>query len=100
MKTEDNGPHEIFYSLTSQLKHELHIKVEGDHINEGPFAVNVKLTVWKFGTPMKTISTINRLYSVAINQRGETMVVENDRNCISIFGPARKKLLHHLIHKV
>jgi tripartite motif-containing protein 2/3/tripartite motif-containing protein 71 len=92
-KTEASGQYEIGYQATSRGRHQLHIKVEGEHIKGSPFPVTVKLPVQKLGTPIKTISGVKGPWGVAINQRGEIIVAENrPGHCISIFSAAGKKL--------
>ena len=90
-KTGDSR-YEISYQPASRGRHQLHIKVEGDHIKGSPFPVTVKLPVKKLGTPIKTISGVNRPWGVAVNQKGELIVSESSRHCVSIFSPAGKKL--------
>ena len=82
-KTETNQ-HEISYQATNQGRHQLHIKVEGEHIKGSPFPVIVKLPVKKLGIPIKTISGLKKPRGVAVNQRGDIIIAENDRNCLSI----------------
>ena len=91
-KTEASGQYEISYQATSRGRHQLHIKVEGEHIKGSPFPVTVKLPVQKLGTPIKTISGLKGPYGVAVNQRGEIIVAERDGHCISIFSPTGEKL--------
>ena len=90
-KTEDSQ-YEISYQATSRGRHQLHIKVEGEHIKGSPFPVTVKLPVQKLGTTIKTISGLTEPWGVAINQRGEIVVAESNKNSVSIFSPAGKKL--------
>ena len=84
--------YEISYQATSQGRHQLHIKVEGEHIKGSPFIVTVKLPVQKLGTPIKIISGLKKPWSVAVNQRGEIIVAEESGHCISIFSPTGEKL--------
>ena len=91
-KTEASGQYEISYQATSRGRHQLHIKVEGEHIKGSPFTVTVKLPVQKLGTPTKTISGLKNPWGVAVNQRGEIIVAERYEHCISIFSPAGEKL--------
>jgi tripartite motif-containing protein 2/3/tripartite motif-containing protein 71 len=91
-KTEASGQYEISYQATSGRRHQLHIKVEGEHIKGSPFPVTVKLPVQKLGTPIKTISGVKEPWGVAVNQRGEIIVTENSIHCISIFSPTGEKL--------
>ena len=41
-KTEGSGEYEISYQATSRGRHQLHIKVEGEHIKGSPFSILVK----------------------------------------------------------
>ena len=90
-KTQD-GQYEISYHAPSRGRHQLHIKVEGDHIKGSPFPVIVKLPVRELGTPVKTIDGFNKPLGVAINQRGEILVTEYSGNCVSIFSSTGQKI--------
>ena len=91
-KSEASGQYEISYQATSRGRHQLHIKVEGEHIKGSPFPVTVKLPVQKLGTPIKIISGVKQPWGVAVNQRGEIIVAEYSGHCISIFSPTGGKL--------
>jgi tripartite motif-containing protein 2/3/tripartite motif-containing protein 71 len=92
-KIEASGQYEISYQATSRgSQHQLHIKVEGEHIKGSPFPVTVKLPVQKLGTPIKNISGLKGPWGVAVNQRGEIVVAESSVHCISIFSPTGDKL--------
>jgi tripartite motif-containing protein 2/3/tripartite motif-containing protein 71 len=68
-------------------RHQLHIKVEGEHIKGSPFPVTVKL-----GTQIKIIKGLNVPWGVAVNRRGEVLVAESGAHCISIFSPTGEKI--------
>jgi tripartite motif-containing protein 2/3/tripartite motif-containing protein 71 len=42
-KTDTNGQYELSYQATSRGRHQLYIKVEGEHIKRSPFPVTVKV---------------------------------------------------------
>ena len=92
VKKTGDSRYEISYQPASRGRHQLHIKVEDDHIKGSPFPVTVKLPVKKLGTPIKTISGMNRPWGVAVNQKGEVIVSESNGHCFSIFSPAGEKL--------
>jgi DNA-binding beta-propeller fold protein YncE len=94
IKEANVGWYEISYQATSRGRHQLHIKVEGEHVKGSPFTVTVKLhvPVEKLGTPIKTISGLKSARGVAVNQRGEILVAEYGGHCISIFSPTGEKL--------
>ena len=91
-KTEASGQYEISYQATSRGRHQLHIKVEGEHIKGSPFPVTVKLPVQKLGTPIRTISGVNGPWGVAVNRRGEIIVAESGVHRVSIFSSIGEKL--------
>ena len=90
-KTKDSQ-FEISYRPTSRGKYQLHIKVKGEHIKGSPFSVAVKLPVKELGNPVRTINGVNEPWGVTINSRGEVVVVERVRNCVSIFSSTGDKI--------
>ena len=91
-KTKD-GQFEISYKPTSRGRHQLHVKVEGEHIKGSPFGVTVKLPIRELGTqPVRTINRVSNPWGVAVNQRGEIMVIEGSKHCVSIFAPSGEKI--------
>ena len=82
VKEANVGRYEVSYHPTSQGRHQLHIKVEGQHIKGSPFTVNV----------VKIISGLEEPHGVAVNKKGEIFVVERGKHCISIFSPTGEKL--------
>jgi DNA-binding beta-propeller fold protein YncE len=89
VKEANVGWYEISYQATSRGRHQLHIKVEGEHIKGSPFTV---IVIKKLGTPIKIISAVNEPWGVAVNKKGEILVAERYRHCISIFSPTGNKL--------
>ena len=86
------GQYEISYQATSRGRHQLHIKVEGEHIKGSPFPVTVKLPIEKLGTPIKTIRGVKAPWGVAFNSKRNIIVAENSGHCISIFNPEGEKI--------
>ena len=93
VKNVQDGEYKINYQPTSRGRHQLHIKVEEEHIKGSPFNVTVKLPVKKLGTPMKIISCgVKKPRGVTVNQQGEIIVAEYSAPCVSIFSPTGEKL--------
>ena len=92
LKNKKASQYEISYQPTSRGSHQLHIKVDDEHIKGSLFAVTVKLPVQKLGIPNRTINGIKGPWGVAVNQRGEIIVVEHSGHCISIFSQTGKKI--------
>ena len=92
VKKTESSQYEISYQPTSRGRHQLHIKVEGEHIKGSPFPVIVKLPVQKLGTPTKTISGLDQPCGLAVNKGGDIIVAEYGGHCVSIFSPAGEKI--------
>ena len=92
VKKTEASQYEISYQPTSRRRHQLHIKVEGEHIKGSPFPVIVKLPVQKLGTPIKTIGGVKQPWGVAVNKGGDIIVAECGGHCVSIFSPAGEKI--------
>ena len=84
--------YEISYQSTIKGRHQLHIKVNGEHIRGSPSSVAVKSPVEKLGSPILIIRGVWGPWGVAINQRGEVVVTEVGGHCISLFSSSGEKL--------
>ena len=80
--------YEISYHPTIKGRHQLHIKVEGQHVRGSPFSVGVKSRVENLSTLIQTIGGMDKPWGVAINQRGEVVVSDKGRHCVSVFSPS------------
>ena len=84
--------YEISYQPTIKGRHQLHIKVQGQHIRGSPLSLAAKSPVEKLGDPTLTIDGVNGARGIGFNCRGEVVVAERDGRCISVFSPSGKKL--------
>ena len=84
--------YEIGYQPKFEGKHQLHIKLEGQHIRGSPFSIAVKLPVKKLGNPIQIIKMVNRPWGMAVNQRGEVVVTDFVGHCVSVFSQHGEKL--------
>ena len=89
--------YEISYQPAIKGKHQLHIKVEGQHVRGSPFSVAVTLPIEKLGTPILTIGDVEKPWGVAINKRGEVVVTDRKMH-VSVFSPSGVKLRSFGIH--
>ena len=92
VERKGQSQYEINYQPTIKGRHQLHVKVEGQHIRGSPFTISAKSPVEKLGTPILTLCDVRRPWGVAINQRGEVIVSEWGGHCVSVFSPSGKKL--------
>ena len=92
VQKKEKNKYTISYQPTHRGRHQLHMKVEGVPIRGSPFGVVARLSIQKLGTPIKTIGGLNWPWGVAVNQRGDIIVVENSGHCISIFSSIGEKI--------
>ena len=92
VERREKSQYEISYQPTIKGRHQLHIKVEGQHVRGSPSSVAVKSPVEKIGTPILTLDGVRKPEGVAINQRGEVVVTECGVHCVSVFSPSGEKL--------
>ena len=92
IERKGQSQYEINYQPTIKGRHQLHVKVEGQHIRGSPFTISAKSPVNKLGAPILNFHGVRGPRGVAINQRGEVIVVEGDGHCVSVFSPSGEKL--------
>ena len=86
--------YEVSYQPTIKGRHQLTIKVMGEHIIGSPRRVEVnKLPDETLGTPLRTIDLLNNPCGIALNKSGEVVVTSRNGNCVSVFSPSGDKLL-------
>ncbi len=83
---------EISYQPTIKGRHQLHVKVEGQHIRGSPFPVSASRPARKLGTPILTIDGVRRPMGVAVNQMGDVVVTEWHGHCVTVFSPSGERL--------
>ena len=92
VKKREGNQYEVSYQPTSRGRHQLHIKVESQHIRGSPFAVLAKLPIQKLGTPIRTIDGLKKPWGVAVDERGQIVVAEDGGHCVSIFSASGNKI--------
>ena len=92
--TERKGQsqYEINYQPTIKGRHQLHVKVDSQHIRGSPFAISAKSPVENLGTPILTSRGVKKPCGIVVNQRGEVIVAEWGGNCVSVFSLSGEKL--------
>ena len=91
-QTEVVSQYKISYQPTARGRHQLHIKVVGEHIQGSPFTVYVKLPVQKLGTPVNTITAVKRPWGVATSRRGDVIVADYRGHCVCVFSSTGEKV--------
>ena len=88
----EQGQYRISYQPTIRGRHQLHIKVDDQHIRGSPLDVMVKLPLDKLGTPIRTIDGVGNPRGVVVNQKGEVVITEVGKNIVSVFSADGKRL--------
>ena len=92
VRRRGESQYEISYQPTIKGRHQLLIKIKGQHIKGSPFSVPVKLPLEKLGPPILKIEGMNEPWGVAISKKGEVMVAESGGHCVSVFTLNGRKL--------
>ena len=92
VERKELSQYEITYHPTIKGRHQLHIKVEGQHVKGSPFSIAIKLPVKKLSKPILTINHLKIPDGVVTNQRREVVVTEETGHCVSVFSPCGEKL--------
>ena len=88
-----SGQYKIRYQAIMKGRHQLHIKMEGQHVRGSPFSVAVKSSRENFSYPiLSPLSDVLRPWGVVINKRGEIIVTEKSRYRVIVFSPSGEKL--------
>ncbi len=92
LERRGKSQYEISYQPTIKGSHQLHIKLELQHIKGSPFLVAVKLPIKKLGTPILTIGGMKNPRGITFTQRGEVVITERDGDCVTIFSSRGEKV--------
>ena len=85
--------YEITYQPIVKGKHQLYLKVNGEHVRGTPCSMAVKSPNLELGTPLFTIGGLKGPCGIAINHKGEVVVAEADGPRISVFSYSGEKIL-------
>lgn len=92
IETSGRNRLEITYKPATKGRHQIHIKVKGEHIRGSPFVVNAVLPFEKLGKPL-LIFAAERPRGIAINKDGKVVIIEvMKRHLISIFNPQGNRI--------
>ena len=70
------GVYTITYTPQVRGRHDLTVKVNGQHIAESPLRVFVKIHPTQLGPPVRTITEVNVPYGIAITSKQQLVVAE------------------------
>ena len=92
VERKGESQYKISYQPTTKGRHQLHIKIEAQHVKGSPFNMAVKSQIENLGIPILTIDSVGGPLGVATNQIGEVVVTEWEEHCVSIFNPRGEKV--------
>ncbi len=93
LHSKNNNLYRFSYRPTIKGRHRLNIKVEGQHIGGSPFAIMVvDDRVTNLGSLIKCIDKVRQPWGIAVNHRGQVVVVEWETATISVYAPSGEKL--------
>ena len=90
VKPSNSNEYQVDYRLTRRGRHQLHIKVLGQHIRGSPFTV-LDLRMIEAPTRSRIITDLNKPWGVALDKRGQIgIIAEYGKHCISIYSSGKK----------
>ena len=98
VRINDNkdGSYKISYSPNDQGKYKVTVKVNGKHILDSPFSIDVKLfqlrPVFSFGKEGSSVGMFNSPWGVAVNAKAEIAVTDSWNHRVQIFNSDGKYL--------
>ena len=98
VRINDNkdGSYKISYSPKDQGKYKVTVKVNGKHVLDSPFSIEVKLfhlrPVFSFGKEGSSVGMFDAPWGVAVNARDEIAVTDSWNHMVQIFDSDGKYL--------
>ena len=91
-KSSQSGQYNVVFTPAIRGLHQLHLTVNDNEIPGSPVSVPVSVPPEMRGTPVKTITGLNRATGVAVTDDGLVIVSESNGHCITIFNREWKKI--------
>ena len=91
--SQENDRHTIIYQPVYRGRHSLHIRVNGRHIRGSPFSIAVTPSLGSLRKPVRGVANLDEPYCIAVNSKGQVVVVESGIHCVSVLTSEGKKIL-------
>ena len=91
-ESSQSGQYSVVFTPLTRGIHQLHVTVNGGNIPGSPVSVPVSVPPKMRGTPVKTITGLNRPKGVAVTDDGLVIVSEGGSNCITILDSKGRKI--------
>ena len=92
VQNETENVYKISYTPVERGAHEVHIKIDGVHIQGSPFPVVVRSSVEKLGKLTTVVEEMVEPWDVVVNQKEQIIVSECSLNRVTIFERDGKKI--------
>ena len=92
MRQVGESKYEVQYQPVNRGQHQLHIRINGKSIKGSPHTVVARPSLQSLGKPVRTIGNVQSSWGIAVNGKGEIVVAEWGRHCISVFTPDGHKI--------
>ena len=89
---QENGRHKITYQPARRGKHNLHIRINEKHIRGSPYTIAITPSPQSLHKPVRVVRGLNGPRSTIINSKGQMVVAEQKKNCISVLTPEGEKI--------
>ena len=89
---EGDSKYKIQYTPATRGQHLLHIKIDGRNIKGSPYTVVAIPPIQNLDNPVRAFGNIQSPWGIAANSKGQIIVAENSRHCISVFTPEGNKV--------
>ena len=90
VERKEQGQYEVSYQPTIKGRHQLRIKVMGEHIKGSPFSVAAKSPVEELGLAITSVEDVLGPKGIVISQSGGVVITEH--GCVSLYSPSCKWL--------
>ena len=87
VKPSKSSEYQVDYRPTRRGRHQLHINVCDQHIRGSPFTV---VALRKLEAPTRTITGLNYPIGVAVDKKGQIIISEYVRHCISTYSSEKR----------
>ena len=93
VKAKGNNHYEIDFEPIIKGRHQLRVKLEGQHIRGSPYSIFVDSSIENLGNPISTFCNVNGItYGVTVNVDGNVLFTGWDDHCVTILSPSGDKL--------
>ncbi len=83
--------YDIRFRPSMKGRHQLHVRISGQHVSGSPVIISVTLPVGKLGVPFRMLPVAGP-WGVVVNQGGQVIVTEYQGHCVSMFNRSGKRI--------